>query len=223
MMKCGGNEMPFCSNCGAQLDDGAKFCGSCGASVQQAVQAESVESYDNQWQTDSAQYAKESAKAYIEHQNSLSSNYLLGFIGALGGALVGAIPWAIVSSFGWFVGWLGFLIALLASKGYDLVKVKANMNKLWCVIIAIIIGVLFGQVLSDIIYIAMDSEARGDLAMIFIYYKDHFLDYLKINAANLGMGYLFAALGGFGVIRDIKRESTKLKEMQAKLDGTTEY
>ena len=199
------------------MDDDAKFCGSCGTSVQQAAQAESIDYYDERWQIENEQREREAARAYIEQHNSLSKNYLLGFIGALGGALIGAIPWAIVSSFGWFVGWLGFLIALLASKGYDLLRVRRNMNKLWCVIIAIIIGVLFGQVLSDIIYIAMDNDVRGDLALIFIYYKAHFLEYLKINAANLGIGYLFAALGSYSVIRDIKNESTKLKEMQAKI------
>lgn len=216
--------MPFCSNCGAQLDDETKFCGSCGKPVQQTADSENIEYYDTQWQIDNERREREAARAYIDQQNSLSKNYLLGFIGALAGALVGAIPWAIVSSFGWFVGWLGFLIALLASKGYDLLRVKRNMNKLWCVIIAIIIGVLFGQILSDIIYIAMDNDSRGDLAMIFLYYKDHFLDYLKINVANLGMGYLFAALGSYSVIRDIKNESTKLKEMQAKIGvNTLEY
>lgn len=216
--------MPFCSNCGAQLDEGAKFCGSCGTSVPQAAPTESAGYYDTQWQIDNERREREAARAYIEHQNSLSKNYPLGLIAAIVGALIGAIPWAIVSSFGWFVGWLGFLIAFLASKGYDMVRVKLNMNKLWCVIIAIIIGVLFGQILSDIIYIAMDGSARGDLMSIFLYYKEHFLEYLKINAANLGMGYLFAALGGFSVVSNIKKENAKLKEMQAKAGiNTIEY
>ncbi|MCH5316661.1 MAG: zinc ribbon domain-containing protein [Eubacterium sp.] len=215
--------MPFCSYCGAQLDDGAKFCGSCGASVSQPAPSNSVESYDNQWQADSAQYAKETARKYLETQNSLSRNYLLGFIGALAGGLIGAIPWAIVSSFGWFVGWLGFLIAFLASKGYDLMKVKQNMNKLWCVIIAVIIGVFAGQILSDIISIVMDDELNGEFLTIFNYYKTHFVEYLKVNAANLGMGYLFAALGSFSVIRDIRNEHKRLKEMKEKVNGTLEY
>lgn len=205
--------MPFCANCGAQLDDGAKFCGACGKPVQ-AAPAGNVEVNDNQWQIDSMRYAKESAINYLETQNSLSKNYLLGFIGALAGGLIGAIPWGIVSSFGWFVGWLGFLIAVFASKGYDLMKVRPNINKLWCVIVAIIVGVLFGQIISDVISIATDSEVRGDLVLIFNYYKSHFVEYLKINAANLGMGGLFAALGSFSVIRDIRIENRNLKEMQ---------
>lgn len=216
--------MPFCANCGTQLDDGAKFCGACGTPVQAAAPANNVEINNNQWQIDSMRYSKEAASNYMEVQNSLSKNYLLGFIGALVGGLIGAIPWGIVSSLGWFVGWLGFLIAILASKGYDLMKVKPNINKLWCVIVAIIVGVMFGQIISDVISIATDSEVRSDLALIFNYYKNHFGEYLKINAANLGMGYLFAALGSFSVIRDIRIENRRLKEMQQNApNGTIGY
>lgn len=213
--------MPFCANCGMQLDEGAKFCGACGKPVQTAPSTNNVEVNVNQWQIDSMRYSKEAASNFFETQNSLSKNYLLGFIGALAGGLIGAIPWGIVSSFGWFVGWLGFLIAFLASKGYDLMKVRVNMNKLWCVIVAIIVGVLFGQIISDVISIATDSEVSGDLVLIFNYYKSHFGEYLKINAANLGMGYLFAALGSFSVIRDIRIENKRLKEMQTNTTNNT--
>lgn len=39
---------------------------------------------------------REFARAYLQKYNSMSDNYALGFIGALLGGLVGAIPWAIV-------------------------------------------------------------------------------------------------------------------------------
>ena len=215
--------MPYCPNCGTRHDDAQKFCGSCGKPLPPPEPVESFEYYDEQWQIENRQREKEAARVYIEQHNSLSGNYLLGFIGALLGGLIGALPWGLVASQGWFVGWLGFLIAFLASKGYDLMKVKRNMNKLWCVIIAVIIGVLFGQIVSDAISIAMDDEVRGEFVSIFIYYKEHFFQYLKVNAANLGMGYLFAALGGFSVIRDIKNENKRLKEMQDKLSSPIEY
>lgn len=31
--------MPYCTNCGAQYDDGAKFCPTCGATTGEAAQS----------------------------------------------------------------------------------------------------------------------------------------------------------------------------------------
>ena len=157
---------------------------------------------------------KEFARAYLQKQNSLSNNYVLGFIGALLGGLVGAIPWAIVSSQGWFVAWLGYIIAIAASKGYDLIKVKLSMKKLWCVAIAVIIGVLAGQIMSDMISIAMDDELGEMFSVVFAYYVDNFGEYLSINAGNLVLGFIFAALGGFSVLKDIKKETMIIEELK---------
>lgn len=238
--------MRFCTNCGVKIDVGQKFCVSCGKEVQTSsntleemgilkneatsdslfdkmesnVSIEDNQSIvtinEEQQRIEREQQEKAFAKAYIEKQNSLSNNYLLGFVGALVGGLIGAIPWAIVSSQGWFVAWLGYLIAVAASKGYDFMKVKTDMKKLWCVAGAVIIGVLAGQIMSDMISIAMDEELGGVFSTVFEYYKNNFGEYLSINAGNLILGYIFAALGGFSVLRDIKKESVILDELRAK-------
>ena len=50
-------------------------------------------------------------------------SYFLGLLGALLGALVGVIPWFIVSTFfSFFVGWLGFVVGLASFFGYKLFK-----------------------------------------------------------------------------------------------------
>ncbi len=157
---------------------------------------------------------KEFARAYLQKQNSLSGNYFLGFIGALLGGLIGAIPWAIVSSMGWFVAWLGYVIAIAASKGYDLMKVRLSMKKLWCVAIAVVVGVLAGQIMSDMISVAMDDELGGMFSVVFAYFAENFGEYLSINAGNLALGFLFAALGGFSVLRDIKKENAIIEELK---------
>ena len=155
------------------------------------------------------------AKAYIEKQNSLSDNYLLGLLGALVGALVAAIPWAVVSSQGWFMAWLGYLIAIGASKGYDLMKVKTNMKKLWCVLAAVVIGVFAGQMMSDMIVIATDEELGHMFSDIFSYYANNFGEYLSINIKNLALGYVFAALGGLSVLVNIKKETALIESLKS--------
>lgn len=157
---------------------------------------------------------KELARAYLQKQNSLSNNYILGFAGALIGGLVGAIPWAIVSSQGWFVAWLGYVIAIAASKGYDLMKIKLSMKKLWCVAIAVVVGVLAGQIMSDMISIAMNDELAGMFSTVFAYFAENFDEYLSVNALNLLLGFIFAALGGFSVFKDIKKENEIIEELK---------
>ncbi len=155
------------------------------------------------------------AKAYLEKQNSLSDNYLLGLLGALVGALVAAIPWAVVSSQGWFMAWLGYLIAIGASKGYDLMKVKTNMKKLWCVLVAVVIGVFAGQIMSDMIVIATDEELGHMFSDLFSYYANNFGEYLSINIKNLALGYVFAALGALSVLVNIKKETALIESLKS--------
>lgn len=164
---------------------------------------------------------REFARAYLQKYNSMSNNYGLGFVGALLGGLVGAIPWAIVSSMGWFVAWLGYVIAIAASKGYDLMKVKVSMKKIWFVAIAVVIGVFAGQIMSDMISIAVDPEFAGMFGAVFAYFAENFGEYLSINAGNLFLGLVFAALGGFSVLKEIKKETAIINEMKERYPEET--
>lgn len=130
------------------------------------------------------------------------------------GALVAVIPWAVVSSQGWFVAWLGYLIAIVASKGYDLMKVKTNMKKLWCVLAAVVISVFAGQIMSDMIVIATDEELGHMFSDLFSYYANNFGEYLSINIKNLALGYVFAALGSLSVFVNIKKETALIESLK---------
>lgn len=234
--------MKFCTKCGTKLDAEQKFCVSCGAAVEtitttndlfgkmesnvqhtevQSLSPEEIVAAEEQKRIEKERQEREFARAYLQKHNSMSDNYALGFIGALLGGLVGAIPWAIVSSMGWFVAWLGYVIAIAASKGYDLMKVKVSMKKMWFVAIAVIIGVFAGQIMSDMISIAVDSEFDGMFWYVFAYFAENFGEYLSINAANLFLGLVFAALGGFSVLKEIKKETAIINEMKARYPEET--
>lgn len=159
---------------------------------------------------------RESARAYLQKYNSLSDNYLLGFVGAMVGGLVGAIPWAIASSAGWFVAWLGYLIAVAASKGYDFMKVKVSVKKIWFVAIAVIVGVFAGELLGNIFYIAKEAEFAAGFGEIFTYIIDNFEEYMSNTAPNLVLGMVFGALGGYSALKEIKDETSTIKALKEK-------
>ena len=152
--------------------------------------------------------------AYLEKLRSLSDNYFLGFLGALAGGLLAAIPWAIVACYGRFYSWLGYLLTIVVAKGYDLMKVKAGIKKLWCVAGAVIISVFAAQVMSDVFFILTDEELSGMLAEIFSYYTQNFGEYISMNAGNLILGLLFAGIGGLRIFKEIKNESVVIKQLK---------
>lgn len=153
----------------------------------------------------------EKIESYIKEQESRSTNYLLGFAGALIGALLGAIPWGVVAAGGYFVGWLGFLVALLSSKGYDVCKVKTNKIKVICVIITSIIAVFAGQIISDIIFLKTNADFSPYFNENINYYFSNIGEMMSANTENILLGLLFVFLGGYTVIRDITKNNKLIK------------
>ena len=66
-------------------------------------------------------------KKTIEEERNRSSNYFLGFWGALSGALAGAIVYGCIRSNGVIASIAGLFMVFMASKAYDATKVKRSM------------------------------------------------------------------------------------------------
>ena len=216
-----------CNNCGANIGAADQFCMNCGVSVNGTVgnihQNTSAPPppaftpqgappyYPGQYNPTPPMATnphaavvspqEQATMAYIEDQDSRSSNYFLGFLGSLLGALIGAIPQGLVASTGWFVGWLGFLIAIASSKAYDLCKVKTNMIKFWCVLASIIIGVIFGQAICELV-------SGQDI---------------RLDSEGLAWGYAFAFLGGISVLIDIRKKAKLTKKFKSEMSYHTMY
>ena len=211
-----------CKKCGNVSQNGNTHCVFCGEKLTAETESlldrietnSDIDRNVEQEKTERELQKRAIAKAYLEKQDSLSDNYLLGLLGALVGGLVAAIPWAVVSSQGWFMAWLGYLIAIGASKGYDLMRVKTNMKKLWCVLAAVVIGVFAGQIMSDMIVVAADEELGHMFSDIFSYYANNFGEYLAINIKNLALGYVFAALGSLSVFVNIKKKTALIESLK---------
>ena len=134
-----------------------------------------------------------------------TGSYLTGAVGALGGALLGAVAWAVVLCMNYVASLLGLLIGWLADRGYDLLKGKQGKAKVAILILAIIFGVLAGTLggyaLSFVMLINEGDTGLtySDIPMlmeILLVEEEYRTDVLSAVL----QGLLFAALGVVGVL-----------------------
>lgn len=128
-----------------------------------------------------------------------TGSYLKGALGALGGALLGAIAWAVVLSLGYVTSLVGLVIGFLSLKGYDLLKGKQGKAKIAILIVAIIVGVLLGTFLAECAAWAQYVDILETPAA-FLAVMANEPEYRSAVLGNAGMGLFFAALGTFALV-----------------------
>lgn len=139
---------------------------------------------------------------------------ILGIIGALVGALIGAVLWALLGIAGYIASIVGFAIAFLAGKGYDLLGGKPGAIKLITLIVCVILAVVAGNLGSEIYWLhdlyqeEVANLSAGEIAVP----ESEFLqltipmlwtepDIRSTIAGNVAMGLVFAALGCWTELR----------------------
>lgn len=147
-----------------------------------------------------------------------NGSYISGAVGAVLGALVGGIVWAVVLLIGYVASIVGLLIGFLSERGYNLLKGKQGKGKIVILVIAIILGVIFGNIAADAIDLAL-AIGRGELydltygdipsLILFLLVEDP--EYLRAVLGNCGLGLVFAGLGVFGILRKTKKEVSGIR------------
>lgn len=134
-------------------------------------------------------------------------NYTIGFIGAILGALVGAIPWVIVAQLGYFVGILGFVIGLASLKGYKIIGGKVGPRTKWLVIISIILALVVAESATLIIeFIKDDIPVTLENFLFALQIKEIY----TIVIRDLAVSLFIAGLGILPLFTKIKGEETPL-------------
>ncbi len=138
-----------------------------------------------------------------------TGSYLTGAAGAFLGATGGAAVWAILMLVGYITSLVGFLIGFLAEKCYNLFHGKKGVGKIFILLLAVIFGVLLGNVSAAVISII--REGGYGVTDSFILLLAMFAEVPEVRSALIQdtlLGLFFAALGVVTIIANAKKEVT---------------
>lgn len=133
-------------------------------------------------------------------------NVLMGLIGALIGAVLGGVSIILLSQLGYIASISGVILALCTLKGYELLGKSLSMKGIVVCVILMLITPFVADWIDWAIYLMRELPDYGltivDACimmgeMMAEGYVDLF-EYFK----NLGMIYLFVALGAFGTLKN---------------------
>ena len=173
-----------CNHCGTTLPEGASVCSVCGTPVQAAAAGPEI--------------------------TPVRENVGLGILGAIGGALIGGASIIVLSRLGFIAAISGFLIALCTLKGYELLGKQLSKTG---VIISIILMVItpFAAYNLDLVW-QFYSELKdygltlGDSVPFLLELMKEDAELMRMYLSEMGMLYLFVAIGAFSTIRNAMRK-----------------
>lgn len=192
---------------------GADICTECGMPLERTAWAQ-VNGVCYPLHDSCAQRVQASVEAEnLRRSEEDTGNYLTGTLGALAGAALGAVVWALVLNAGYVASLVGLLIGWLADKGYNLCRGKQGKAKVGILVLAIVLGVVLGTLGADVMTLAnMISSGElygftfGEIPSIILVLLTEDVEYRTAVLANIGTGLLFAALGVYFILRQTARD-----------------
>ena len=159
---------------------------------------------------------------YVQETQEKKGSVITGFIGALLGAAIGAVAWAAVGMMGYIASIIGFVIAFLADKGYDLFKGRQGTVKMVILIICVVLSVAAGTLGTAVWQIHNEYteqiNALTDLEkkMYEIMTEGEFMKEILMDSEvqtslikDSALGLVFGILGSFGLISAAKNGKKK--------------
>ena len=141
------------------------------------------------------------------------NNNLLGILGAILGAFVGAIPWILVYVYGNLMfSILAFIIALVSFKGYTLLKGKVTKHTPLIIgIISVLTVIISTLIIIPGLILAKKGFAVNIKSIISLYNSSTFVFAI---IRDLVIAIIFTILGISGVINQIKAKGLDEEEVK---------
>lgn len=214
----------FCDGLDSFCAKGVNYCSSCGQEFNSSSAVPAVMNDVVYLLHESCMDKDDETMQHLKDEKAKDGSTLLGLIGALAGALLGAIPWAVASYFGWFVSWFGFLIGIASQKGYELLKGKESRAKGFVIIVATVIGIIIAESVAIMVSIGVMWTQEGyDFYLLDIVYSYAYAlatdsSLLVAVLGEIALGFVFAALGIWSIIRNIFKTTGKKADRFIRLD-----
>lgn len=156
-------------------------------------------------------------RAMQEPAEPEGGSFFTGALGALCGALIGAVPVAALRYFG-YPGYLfGALIGFLAYKGYMLANGKKAKGKGIIVILCAIVGILLGTLSSEAIYMIiainngqLSPMAGKDVVPGLFYLLATNEEFANDCDVSIMLGLIMAIAGMFPIFKNKRRKKSKV-------------
>lgn len=198
---------------------GAEICTACGQPLAGSGEWKLIEGTAHCLHGACAQNLRQAiADADTKRKADNNGSYFWGVVGALLGAAVGAILWAVILELGFYAAIVGLVIGLLANWGYNLLHGKQGRGKVVILILAVIFGVVLGSFLADAyeaITLIKDETWAGlaysDIPATLLYLLQTEAEYRTNVITRILMGLVFAGLGVFSLLRQTGKEVSGVK------------
>ena len=164
---------------------------------------------------------------YSQNNQDQNSNLFGGIIGAICGSAIGAVVWALVGMMGYIASIVGFVIAFLADKGYDLLKGRQGVIKMIILIICVVLAVFAGTIGATVWQIHSEYDALSDFEKKYQYPPESEVIRLVLQDEEVKsgiikdslLGLVFGIMGSIGLI--INAKNNKKKEAPTTQQPTT--
>lgn len=201
----------ICNKLSACEVPGQNYCAHCGQPIDSALSAQDIMVGGAVCQMHEACASSvERDVAAVREEVQSQGNMATGIIGAVLGGIIGAIPWALARSGGWFISLLGLFIGFASKKGYELLKGKECKAKAVVIILVSILAVILAEV-AGYAFLFMSEYDITLLESLELFFLVLEADSAALGEVlgNLAMGLLFAGLGVFDVVRGIFSANSK--------------
>lgn len=141
------------------------------------------------------------------------ASYLLGFLGAAIGAVVGTVPWFLASTFvSLYIGWLGFVVGFAALFGYKLFHGAKKTGYATVIIyITSLVAVCLAFFLSNMYHLFKDAEfaqtvsyyGLSKLQATWIVLTDS--ENIEAVIKDVGISFIVAVLGLLTIKNSVRR------------------
>jgi len=162
----------------------------------------------------------------IKQERKTGGSYLSGTIGAILGGIIGIIPWVLISLVGFVASISGLIMSLLAHRFYILLGGKRGRMMLLIIVVVVIIftyaAVIVNQTITDYRYLVEIGYTDISVIRLFVFELGLPFDMSEDVGylwGQLALGWLFAALGSFSVLRDVHKAGVG-KDLEVKRLGS---